>query len=188
MGVVECLGGWAGGVINTIYQSFIEHPFAQSLGLLSFALGILCFYQKDDRRLKIIMVVMNINHAIHFALLGASTAVVSAVLSAFRTGLALKTSSQKVAYAFIAVSLTWGLAISDVWYDMFPILGTSIGTYAVFCLKGIKMRIGFLLGALCWVTNNIIVGSIGTTMLELTLISVNLLTIWRLHRDSRTLV
>ena len=63
------------------------------MGLLSFVLGILCFYQKDDRHLKLMMVVMNLNHAFHFFLLNAITAAVSALLAVLRTGLSLKTSS-----------------------------------------------------------------------------------------------
>lgn len=48
-----------------------------------------------------------------------------------------------------------------------------LGTYSVFVLKGIQMRVGFLLGAMCWLTNNIIVGSVGGSLLEATLICVN---------------
>jgi len=69
-----------------------------------------------------------------------------------------------------------------VWYDLFPILGTCIGTYALFCLAGIKMRLAFICGAICWLTNNILVGSIGGTLLEMTLLMVNCFTIWRLYR------
>ncbi|MDW1951725.1 YgjV family protein, partial [Vibrio sp. 812(2023)] len=69
------------------------------------------------------------------------------------------------------------------WRDLWPIIGTVIGTYSVFCLSGIRMRIGFLLGASCWLTNNILVGSIGGTLLEMTVIVMNLLTIYRLHRQ-----
>ncbi|HCL12817.1 MAG TPA: YgjV family protein, partial [Alteromonas sp.] len=68
-----------------------------------------------------------------------------------------------------------------VWYDLFPIMGTCIGTYALFCLSGIKMRLAFICGAICWLTNNILVGSIGGTLLEMTLLMVNCFTIWRLY-------
>nr|WP_232367633.1 YgjV family protein [Alteromonas pelagimontana] len=154
--------------------------------MLSFALGILCFYQHDDRRLKIVMVIMNLNHTLHFALLGSVTAALSALLSVARTGLSLKTSSKPVAYIFIFITFSWGIYLSDFWYDMFPIVGSCIGTYAIFCLTGIRMRIGFLLGALCWLTNNILVGSIGGTLLEFTLLVVNLFTIRRIHKASKT--
>ena len=162
-----------------------EFNLAQAFGLLSFVLGILCFYQKNDQRLRIMMVVMNLNHALHFALLGAFTACLSALLSVVRTGLSIKTRSRTVAYIFIVITLAIGLYFADVWYDLFPIIGTCIGTYALYCLSGIKMRLAFLCGALCWLTNNIIVGSIGGTMLEATLLMVNSFTIWRLYVASK---
>lgn len=147
--------------------------FAQLLGFVSYGLGVFCFYQKDDGKLKVTMLVMNLNNTVHFALLGAITASLGSILSVFRTGLALKTSSRIVATIFIAFTLAIGFYFSENWYDLFPILGTCIGTYALFCLNGINMRIAFLCGALCWLTNNIIVGSIGGMLLEITLLIVN---------------
>lgn len=155
--------------------------------MLSFALGILCFYQRDDQHLRIMMVVMNLNHALHFALLGAVTACLSALLSVVRTGISIKTRSRSVAYLFILISLAAGLYLAEVWYDLFPILGTCIGTCALFCLSGIRMRLAFLCGAICWLTNNIIVGSIGGTLLEATLLAVNSFTIIRLYRGQKAL-
>lgn len=158
-----------------------EFNIAQAVGMISFFLGIVCFFQKDDRKLKTVMLIMNINNAIHFALLGAWTAVGASIFSVIRTGIALKTSSRVVAYLFILVLLVFGLITSNRWQDLFPIMGACIGTYALFCLSGIKMRIAFLLGAICWLTNNIIVGSIGGTLLEITLLTVNMNTIYRLY-------
>ena len=74
--------------------------------------------------------------------------------------------------------------MDNIW-ELWAILGMSFGTYSVFVLKGIPMRIGFLLGATCWLINNISVGSIGGSLLEATLISVNIITILRLLRDQR---
>lgn len=154
--------------------------FAQLLGFVSYGLGVLCFYQRNDKNLKIIMLIMNLNNTLHFYLLDAPTASLSSLFSVIRTGLSLKTSSKSAAYIFILITLASGVYLASNWYDMFPIIGACIGTYALFCLKGINMRIAFLFGALCWLTNNIIVGSIGGTLLELTLIVVNGNTIRRL--------
>ncbi len=154
---------------------------AQALGFLSFALGVLCFYQKDDKRLKLMMVLMSLNNTIHFALLGAPTASFGAALSMVRAWLAIHTSSVWAALVFILITLAIGIALADTLSDLFPILGACIGTYALFCLKGIKLRIAFLCGALCWLANNIVVGSIGGTLLEITLLAVNLNTIRRIR-------
>ncbi|CAE6930510.1 YgjV family protein [Vibrio sp. B1FLJ16] len=156
---------------------------AQALGFISFGLGISVFYQKNDRLLKILMLVFNLNHLLHFLLLGSMVSALSALLSALRTTTAIFVSSKRVAAVFIAISLVSGFWVAEQWRDLWPILGTVIGTYSVFCLSGIQMRIGFLLGASCWLTNNILVGSIGGTLLEMTVIVMNSLTIYRLYRQ-----
>ncbi|MGQ8367152.1 YgjV family protein [Glaciecola sp. 1036] len=157
-----------------------ELNLAQAIGLLSYFLGILTFFQHDDKKLKVTMLVMNLNHALHFILLGATVSCLSALLSALRTGLSIYIRSAWLAWIFIFIAVISGVVMADHWFELFAILGVCIGTYALFCLHGIKMRIAFLLGAFCWLTNNILVGSIGGTLLELTLIAVNLNTIRRL--------
>ncbi|WP_031411458.1 YgjV family protein [Vibrio parahaemolyticus] len=155
----------------------------QALGFISFGLGFSVFYQKNDRHLKILMLIFNLNHLLHFLLLGSMVSALSALLSALRTTTAIFVSSKRVAAVFIVISLVSGFWVAEQWRDLWPIIGTVIGTYSVFCLSGIRMRIGFLLGASCWLTNNILVGSIGGTLLEMTVIVMNLLTIYRLHRQ-----
>ncbi|MGF1861322.1 YgjV family protein [Photobacterium profundum] len=164
----------------------MEHlSLAQAFGFVSFALGVSTFYQKDDRKLKIVMLIFNLNHLLHFLLLGSMVSALSALLSAVRTATAMYVSSKVVAAAFITISLVSGIWLSDTIWDLWPILGTTIGTYSVFVLKGIQMRIGFLVGATCWLINNILVGSIGGTLLEVTVICVNVITVSRLLRDQR---
>lgn len=164
---------------------FDQQVIAQLVGFVSFVLGIYAFYQKDDKKLKVIMMIFSLNHLLHFLLLGSIVSVLSALLSAIRTGTAIYVSSTKVAFVFIIIGISSGIYLAENIWDLWPILGMSIGTYAVFVLKGIKMRIAFLIGAMCWLTNNILVGSIGGSLLEATLITVNVTTILRLLRDQR---
>ncbi len=77
--------------------------WAQCLGFLSYGLGVYCFYQKGDRKLKITMLVFNANHTLHFLLLEAHTSVIGTLLSGIRTALSIKTSSRTVAYVCIFV-------------------------------------------------------------------------------------
>jgi len=156
---------------------------AQVLGFFSFVLGIYAFYQKDDKKLKIIMVIFNLNHLVHFILLGSIVSALSTLLSAIRTTTAIYISSARVAALFIIIGLSGAAYLADSIWDLWSMLGMSIGTYAVFVLKGIQMRIAFILGAICWLINNILVGSIGGILLEATLISVNITTIIRLLRE-----
>ena len=57
----------------------------QFLGVLAFILGVLSFYQRNDRKLKIVMLVQNLTYMSHFILLGASVSALSSLLSACRT-------------------------------------------------------------------------------------------------------
>ncbi len=85
----------------------------------------------------------------------------SALLSALRTTASIFTSSKWVAAIFILIGIVSGLGMAEHWWELWPIVGTVIGTYSLFVLSGIRMRIGFLAGATCWLINNILVGSIG---------------------------
>jgi hypothetical protein len=158
---------------------------AQVLGFISLILGICTFYQKDDKRLKIFLVVFSLNHLVHFLLLGAIAAAAGAMISALRSLTAIYTSSRRVAALFIALSLVIGFFVVDTATDLLPLLGTIIGTYSVFVLRGTTMRVGFMLGAVCWLANNIIVGSIGGSVLEFTLLLVNLTTFLRIMSDRK---
>lgn len=164
----------------------LEQQFiAQAVGFISFALGIFAFYQRDDKKLKVVMLIFNINHLLHFLLLGSIISALSALLSAIRTAMAIYVSSRVVATIFICISLASGVLLAQSVWELWPILGMIIGTYSIFVLKGIQMRIGFLIGAICWLINNILVGSIGGTLLEASLICVNVATILRLLLEQR---
>ena len=66
-----------------------------------------------------------------------------------------------------------------------PLGASCLGTLALFLLQGIPMRLVMLCGTGLWVANNLIVGSIGGTALELVVAAVNATTIVRLWRQGR---
>ncbi|WP_089139512.1 YgjV family protein [Vibrio rumoiensis] len=166
-------------------QYLLDLPFAQWLGFLSFALGISTFYQKDDRKLKLVMLIFQLNNVLHFYLLGSDISAISTFLSFLRTGTAIHTSSKIASAFFIVVSAVLGLWMANGALDLLPILGSILGTIAIFHLKGIQMRIAFIIGTICWLANNIFIGSIGGSLLEATLLTVNLFTIMRLYRNEK---
>lgn len=163
--------------------SILALPLAQWLGLLSFVLGVIVFYQKNDRNLKVLMLVFNLNHMLHFFLMGSMVSAMSALLSAVRSATAIRTSSKAVAALFIGLCIANGVWFAQSIYDLLPIIATIIGTVSIFLLQGITMRIGFLCGSILWLANNLIIGSIGGVMLESTLALVNIMTIYRLHKS-----
>lgn len=155
----------------------------QLLGILSYILGVSFFFQKDDRKLKKLMIVFNINHMIHFLFLGALVSALSSFISVLRTFVSIYTKSKYIASVFILVGAVLSSSYMTTPYEIFGFLGMCIGTYSIFMLQGVLLRVGLLLGSTLWLVNNIFVGSIGGVLLESTLIVVNLITIKRLYGD-----
>lgn len=155
---------------------------AQCLGYVAFVLGVGCFLQTDDRRFKWFMAGECLAYVLHFGLLGNPTAVASSLISLTRSLLSLRTRSRWVAAAVIAANLGMGLALAHRPSDWLPLAASCLGTLALFTLQGVAMRLLMLCGTGLWIANNLIVGSIGGTALELVIAVINLSTIVRLLR------
>jgi len=155
---------------------------AQMFGYAAFVLGVGCFLQTDDRRFKGWMTGECIAYIVHFALLGNPTAVASSSLSMLRSLLSLYTRSAWVAVLIVAANIGFGLAIADKPSDWLPLTASCLGTIALFTLQGIPMRLLMLCGTGLWIANNLIVGSVGGTALEVVIAAVNLTTIARMAR------
>jgi Bacterial inner membrane protein len=157
---------------------------AQLFGYAAFVLGVLSFLQKDDRRFKLYMSAECLAYVVHFALLGNPTAVASSVISVARSVLSLYTKAAWVAFVMVALNLTLGWGLVELWWNWLPLLASCIGTLALFLLSGIRMRLVMLLGTGCWLVNNILSGSIGGTALELVILVTNLRTIFTLRQQN----
>lgn len=153
---------------------------AQWLGYLAFACGVACFAQTDERRFKLFMAAECAAYIGHFALLGVPTAVASTAVSLARSLASLRRRQAWVGGLFIAVSAGLGVLLMQGWASLLPIAASCIGTYALFFLQGLRMRALMLVGTLCWLANNLLVGSIGGSALEAVLAATNALTIWRM--------
>jgi len=163
-----------------------EHGFsspAQVVGYLAFALGVVSFLQKNDRRLKGAVALQAATYALHFALLGSVTAMAASLVTLSRAVLSLRTRSPWVAALLIAVNVVLGITFARHPAAWLPIAASSVGTLAFFLLHGITMRVVLLGGTLLWLTNNLVLGSVGGTLLELVIGAVNASTIVRISRE-----
>jgi hypothetical protein len=157
---------------------------AQCVGYVAFILGVGSFLQTDDRCFKIFMAGECLAYVVHFALLGNLTAVVSSTMSLLRSLLALRTRSIWVAAAVIAINIGLGIALAKQPSDWLPLGASCLGTFALFVLQGIPMRIMMLAGTCLWIANNVIAGSVGGTALEVVVAIVNVTTIYRMKREA----
>lgn len=158
---------------------------AQCAGYVAFLLGVGSFLQKDDRRFKLFMAAECFAYVVHFSLLGNPTAVASSTMSVIRSLLALRTRSVWVAVGVVAINLALGWFLVKQPADWLPLAASCLGTLALFLLQGVPMRLVMMGGTLLWIANNVIVGSIGGTALEVVVAIVNAVTIVRMLREER---
>lgn len=162
-----------------------EIVIGQLLGGFSFALAILAYYQTNDRTLKMLLTLLYVVHGLHFYFLDAHVPALICGLSLIRTVISIYSSSLTVACIFILITLIIGTINYQSVTDIFAIIASIIGIYSLFCLSGTKMRIGIILGASCWLINNLYIGTIGGALMEVFVISTNLMTIYRLQSDGK---
>lgn len=158
---------------------------AQLTGYVAATLGVFSFLQKDDRKLRSTIGVQSLSYAVHFLLLGSSAASAAALVSSARTFASLHTRSTRIAVAMLAINVALGFVTADGPVGWLPVVGSCIGTIAFFWFEGIAMRLVLLSSTACWLTNNVLVGSIGGTLLELFIGVVNASTCYRIWQTER---
>jgi hypothetical protein len=147
---------------------------AQVVGYLALALGIAAFLQKSDRRLKLLISAQSFFYAVHFFLLGALPASTSAFVNSARSLMAIRYRSFQLSLVMIAINLALGVAFVRSLSGCLPVIGSCITTYAMFNMQGVRFRIVLFCSTLLWLTNDLLTGSIGGTILESTSAAVNL--------------
>jgi hypothetical protein len=156
---------------------------AQCAGYVALVIGVTAFLQKTDWKLKFFNGLESFAYLVHFSLLGNPTAVVSSSLSGARSFLAIKYQRRRLAVLFITANLVIGAYYLKTPAGALPIVGSCLASWAAFTMRGIPMRVVFLVCTLCWLANNILSGSIGGTVLETFIATANLVTIVRLVSD-----
>jgi len=153
---------------------------AQCVGYAAFVLGVSAFMQKNDRRLKTLNASESLAYAVHFTLLGNPSAAACSLLSSARSFLSLKTKSPLLAAAIVVLNVILGFVFAKGGAGWLPVIGACFATVAIFLMQGVRMRMMLLVSTLMWLANNILSGSIGGTLLELTIAIVNSVTIFRM--------
>ncbi|HEI8867058.1 YgjV family protein [Serratia sp. AKBS12] len=156
--------------------------FAQAVGVLAFLIGITSFFNRDDRRFKLQLSGYSLTIGIHFLLMGANAAGSSALLSACRNLVSIRTRNLWVMWVFLSLTLVMGLTRFTYWIELLPVFGTSISTWALFRTRGLTMRCIMWCSTACWVTHNVWLGSIGGSLIEGSFLLLNGFNIIRFRR------
>jgi hypothetical protein len=163
------------------WQDFFTLP--QLFGWGAFFFGVAGFLQKSDLRFKQFMALECAVYIVHFLLLGQWTASASTAVSLGRSIASVRYPYKKVGVFFICLSIASGAVLYTSWISWLPITASVFGTYALFFLKEVRMRLLMMMGTALWVAHNYLVGSAGGTVLEAVLLVVNAITIFRMWRS-----
>lgn len=164
----------------------IEFNLAQIVGLIASMVVVYSFTHKMDNHLKIYMVVGNILFACHFFMLGAYAGMAIATINCFRVGLSIKFhKSNKMMFSFMSIYAAVGIVVYKEPVDLLPIFSSLVGTFTMFRLSGINLRLVGLFGSGSWLVYDIIFHSIGGIITEISALSLNSITVVRLMRDRK---
>ncbi|MDR3706999.1 MAG: YgjV family protein [Capsulimonadaceae bacterium] len=159
---------------------------SQLIGYVAFICGVFAFTQRDDRRLKVSLIVQSLVYGIHFFLLGNLAACASNGVSIVRNLASLRTRSRYAAAGLFLIALLAGYFTVHGPLGLLTIGAAFISIYGMFWLDGIALRICLFCCTILWLTNNILSHSYGGTALEFTIGATNLITIMRMKRDAVT--
>ena len=155
---------------------------AQALGLLAFAISLLGYTSTSDHRLKIMMTAGTLLLALHFVLFGAWLAAISLAMNTARTWLSIHRKGWRWLFIVAVVQLVVSIPLMITARDLFPVLGSLIGSYGLLCLAGFKLRAVMLVTTCCWLANNLLWGSVGAVLLDGLNASAHLYAMFRIHR------
>ena len=159
--------------------------FAQGLGLFAFFVGISAFLQRQDHQFRTRLTLYSGFIAIHFWLMGAPAASTSCIISAIRTWVSGRSPRRRWMWLFIV--MVWVIGLPQVHHPMqaLALVGTTVGTWGLFTLHGLRLRLCMLSGTVIWFTHNLWLGSIGGSLLEGSFLVTNSVTIFRLYRQQQ---
>lgn len=158
----------------------------QIVSLIALGFCIVGFASKRDDRLMVLLISANVAFALQFALFGSWTAAVLSLLVIGRIMLARRyVGNWQVMLAVLAVNLVAAILTWRSPVDFFAIVAAIFGTFGMFMLRGIPMRLMLAAAAVAWMLNNIAIGSVGGTLAEGIVLVTNFITIYRLARMKR---
>lgn len=161
----------------------------QGVSLVALALCVIAFASKRDDKLFVLLLFANVAFATQFALLESWVAAGISALIVVRIALVRRFPRHRalmvgMLLATLAVAvLTWSEP-----RDLPALAAGLLGTWGMFMLRGIAMRVTLAVAAFCWVLSNLLAGSIGGTLAESLIFITNVVTILRLRRDSRPIL
>ena len=138
---------------------------AQSIGFIAFLFIVLSFQNNKRSLILLFLIIAQTSFVIHFALLGAWTAVAMNAISAIRTYVFhqrdIKGWANKRIWFYLFLGLFWivGFLVWEGSFSLFPILAMTAETIGLWMEKTRHIRLLNIIPRPLWFTYNFIVGS-----------------------------
>ena len=160
--------------------------FTQLIGIVASCFVIAAYCVKSDVKTKRITMGGSLLFAVHFAMMGAFTAMGVTIVNVLRVWLSIRYHGVVwLCGVFIAIYLLIGIITFQETIDVLPILAPILGCVAMYCFSGIKFRAICLVATSSWLIYGFLIGAVGTVLTQIVVTSVNLMTISRLIRDGK---
>ncbi|WP_413112000.1 YgjV family protein [Thaumasiovibrio sp. DFM-14] len=163
----------------------MNEVWIQSLGFVALGFNILAGSTTHDNRMRALICCSCITFSIHYMLLGAVVAGINFGISAFRALCSIKFQGYKPFFCFALIQLSMSLFFFQEPRDLLPAVASLFGCYALFCVRGLAMRLAFLFCACLWMINALVVGSYGGLVNDVFSIGILLVAIGRIYKEDR---
>ena len=157
---------------------------ANIIGLCAALVNIYAFFSIADSKIKKILAINSIFFGIHFYMIGAFVACACSIVSGLRFYMALNIKNRKQWIYFALFYVLAGLIEVNNFSGIFalPIIASILGTYSVFNLSGIRMRLCFICGTMCWLVYHSSFLNFSLIMMESIILLGHITVMWRLSR------
>jgi hypothetical protein len=167
-------------MLTSVFDVLIHLNAAQWVGLLAYGVGITAFFHHDGRRFRLHLMAFQVVATCHFVMMGAMVGASGSAISGARSYLSTRTQSSTVMWIFIALLWIMGLLNLKHSFEILTFVGASVATWAMFKTQGLTLRLLILSNSVCWFTHNLLIGSIGATLMEGSFALVNTVMIVRM--------
>jgi len=159
-------------------------PFvlSQCIASLSFALDLTAFHFRQRHTSLRLLALSTGLLALHFLLLQQSGAAGLMLLAAVRFLTATWSTRREWCWLFCTLAVIFSLATWQMSRDVFPLAGSLLLTLAAFQSHPASLRLLTALGSLCWLINNILVGSPVAVLMELAFMVSTLISYLRFNK------
>ena len=157
---------------------------SQMLAGISFLLDISAFHFQRRAITLTLLTSSTSLLAIHFYLLDQHAAAGLMIIAACRYATAIVTFHRWVMWGFMLGSLLCSIYLWQNLSSILPLMGSLLMTFASFQKHSGKLRSYTLCGSLCWLLNNVIVGSPVAVIMELAF-SGSIMAAWWRHSATR---